>query len=110
MVEKLFGGGNVQDQSNPEIFEPKVLTTNALEYQLAMPVAKRFSKEIGEACNRKFRNGAHMAVTVAAFVFRNMLVNTCRQLYKTDPEAGKAFISTVYDSAKNDALEDWFSG
>jgi hypothetical protein len=88
-----------------EEHEPK----NALQYRLALPIAKRFQKEIGETCNRKFNNGAQMAVTVAAFIFRSMLVNTVRQLYKNDVEAGKAFISKVYDQAKKDALEDWVS-
>lgn len=96
------------------VLEPRKMEehdlASVLEYQLALPIAKRFSKEIGETCNRKFKNGAHMAVTVAAFLFRGMLVNTTRQLYKDDIAAGKAFISTVYDSAKKDAFEDWASG
>lgn len=85
--------------------EPK----NALQYQLALPIAKRFQKEIGETCNRKFKNGAQMAVTVAAFIFRSMLVHTTRQLYKNDLTAGSGFIANVYEQAKADALEDWTS-
>lgn len=96
----------VADEQYGEEHEPK---KNPLQYGLALPIAKRFQKEIGETCNRKFNNGAQMAVTVAAFIFRSMLVNTVRQLYKNDVEAGKAFISTVYDQAKKDALEDWVS-
>lgn len=78
-----------------------------IQYQLALPIAKRFQKDIGETCNKKFKNGAQMAVTVAAFIFRSMLVHTTRQLYKDDIEGGKAFISIVYDQAKKDAHEDW---
>lgn len=96
MVVEQFGKEN---EVNP----------NILEYQLLMPIAKRFSKEIGETCNRKFKGGAHKAVTVAAFVFRNMLVSTVAQLYKPGSDEGKAFISTIYDQAKKDALEDWTS-
>lgn len=90
--------------------EPKEQGPSPLEFQLVLPIAKRFSREIGDICNKKFKGGAHMAVTVAAYILRNMLVNVTAQLYKNEREAGTAFISTVYDSAKKDAIQDWVEG
>lgn len=109
-MEKQFGEVNVGTIEEKPAEPVEIKDASVLQYQLALPIAKRFSKEIGEVCNKKFKGGAHMAVTVAAFIFRSMLINTVRQLYKNDNEGAKTFITNVYDQAKRDALEDWFSG
>lgn len=98
----------MDEQKTELILKPRTAPdSGVLQYQLAMPIAKRFAKEIGEVCNKKFKGGAHMACTVGAFVFRTMLVNTTRQLYKAGSQEGIDFITNVYESAKKDALADW---
>ena len=90
MAARPFLGGNVENN-----------------YHLAIPISKRFTKEIGAVCNKKFHNAAQMSITIATLIFRTMLIGAMRQIYKPGSLDGTEFIDKVYESAKKDAHNVW---
>ena len=73
----------------------------------ARPGAIRFAKEIGELCNKKWKNGAQMAGVMAAITLQNIFTSIIVTLHEPGSPEGEKMISDFYDGCKKDATIRW---
>lgn len=71
------------------------------------PIATRFLKQISLYANNRYRNGGQMTAAICIACAERAILFLATKLPR---EGQKAFIESVYDGAKKDAIEFWELG
>lgn len=94
---------NISNMTEQEIKEQQARAITAAGEGMAV----RFTREIGNAANKKWNNGATMSTLVTSLVLEKFVIFVTSRLYPLGTKEGHDLIVKTYDGIKKDALNKW---